>query len=1244
VDIGVLPAGDLPAWTDRPTPQPLNIAVQALRASVDAPFGPRYAIDGIHDEQAAATAAVGQYITVKLGQAFALDRIRLDLGSRRGVSFRYRIEGTSDGDGWTTILDRSEAFHSGIEDLPLGNLSVAALRVVPVELKGSDSLSVVELEAFATGPMPVTAFATPLPDRIATAGSNPALAINGGRAAATSEEDTTRAPVHLIDGRINPGWQDVGDWRAAETNYPEEVVIALGGGKDVPIEALDIYASGYGSPPRLVDLAVAPRGGSAWTFLGRFGLDDRPAQRISFAPVSANAVRLRIVAGYSDHRLAIGEIVVREAVPDGGESALPSHWPGFKGGLNIAAATLGGLVLAAGSFDTNPNYDASKLNDGFAATGAWAFNNDTRTPYAMFAFAGGGTALVAGLAFSSIGGHSGYEERWTSMVEIWTSTEDKGSGFRWLGRYRLDQADGAQVVSFKPVEARFVRVLFLDTFGAPGAVMGEVEVLEAPGGTSITASQPPNLLDLRYGGHVAVPAGVNRSHLIDSTSATDGWYDDSGKRPIDLTFGFRDSEPRTFDAIGFNPRTSLDPATWARRAKVTVSDHPLRGFRLVGEFNIRPEERLQYFAFPVETARYVKVTLLDNGGDTVMSLGDVAIREAIAPGELSILARLEGEAAADGELSEETVAPLVGDAAEQEPNDSREAANALAFGRSMAGAVDPLTDKDFFHFDTSSAPTTAINARIEEQPSLRSELTIYGTNGAVIASQPLYDVNQPSADFTWLLKQGPHDIRLAKAQNSIVFIVDRSGSVASVRPQIARAAMAFAENANPDEAISFAAMDSGFIYNDFTNDKDALVAAAMQTAEGSGGSGVYESLMGAMERLVGRKGAKAIVIVTDGEDSGSSMQPLFDLWTKLGTTGVRVYSVGFGDAATNPLDDLLGSTGGDMLRNFSAATGGRFFLAPDGAAMAGIYRRIATDLRNSSGYRLTLAPAEGDGRLQVVASGEHISGVSAPRKVELILDASGSMKKKLEGKRTRMDVAREVLHKVVDQLPAGTEAALRVYGHRLPSKPHDRSCADIELIVPFGVLDRDRLHDVVDAINPRGETPIGRSLVLMSGDFGDTPGRKFAILVTDGEDSCDSDPDDQFYPLKVVDLIHGAGIDLTVNIVGFAIGEQTTRDFLAKLAGTTGGSYYDAGSSDALTEALDAAFAASFVVQDSLGREAGRGKVGGPAIVLPEGRWHVTLDSDPKIDLGTAIVRPDRLTIISLAKEGDRVDVKADVE
>ena len=248
----------------------------------------------------------------------------------------------------------------------------------------------------------------------------------------------------------------------------------------------------------------------------------------------------------------------------------------------------------------------------------------------------------------------------------------------------------------------------------------------------------------------------------------------------------------------------------------------------------------------------------------------------------------------------------------------------------------------------------------------------------------------------------------------------------------------FARQARSDEAISFVSM-GGKIFNDFSTDKAVLRAAAGQTSEGGEGSPLYNSLMTSMERLSQRSGSKAIVIVTDGEDSSSSEEPLYKLWSMLANTGVRIYTIGYGSAVNFPLGDLLASTGGDMLRSFSAATGRRFFHAPSGPAMLEIFPLVEAGLRGDSDYRIR-AEVGGEGQLAVSATGEPVTGVSAPEQIELILDASGSMKESMEGGKTRWQVTGEVLHKVIDKLPAATKVALRVYGHRYPSKPHAVSC------------------------------------------------------------------------------------------------------------------------------------------------------------------------------------------------------------
>jgi hypothetical protein len=73
------------------------------------------------------------------------------------------------------------------------------------------------------------------------------------------------------------------------------------------------------------------------------------------------------------------------------------------------------------------------------------------------------------------------------------------------------------------------------------------------------------------------------------------------------------------------------------------------------------------------------------------------------------------------------------------------------------------------------------------------------------------------------------------------------------------------------------------------------------------------------------------------------------------------------------------------------------------------------------------------------------------KNLEIILDASGSMKTLMGAKKTRWDVALETLQGVLAQLPDDFKVGLRIYGHREPStSPKTYS----ELVVPIAKLDR----------------------------------------------------------------------------------------------------------------------------------------------------------------------------------------------
>ena len=83
--------------------------------------------------------------------------------------------------------------------------------------------------------------------------------------------------------------------------------------------------------------------------------------------------------------------------------------------------------------------------------------------------------------------------------------------------------------------------------------------------------------------------------------------------------------------------------------------------------------------------------------------------------------------------------------------------------------------------------------------------------------------------------------------------------------------------------------------------------------------------------------------------------------------------------------------------------------------------------------------------------------------------------------------------------------ALRVYGHQSPVPPQD--CSDTKLEVPFSPNNASRIRQKLQFINPKGTTPIARSLELAPGDFPPCGNcRNIILLITDGVEACDGDP------------------------------------------------------------------------------------------------------------------------------------------
>ena len=173
----------------------------------------------------------------------------------------------------------------------------------------------------------------------------------------------------------------------------------------------------------------------------------------------------------------------------------------------------------------------------------------------------------------------------------------------------------------------------------------------------------------------------------------------------------------------------------------------------------------------------------------------------------------------------------------------------------------------------------------------------------------------------------------------------------------------------------------------------------------------------------------------------------------------------------------------------------------------------------------------------------------------IIFDASGSMWGQIDGK-TKIEIARDTLKNVIKKWNPNIELGLMVYGHRTKG-----DCNDIETVIPIGKIDKSKVISTVFAINPKGKTPISRSIKKAAKELRYTEEKATVILISDGKETCDPDP------CGTAKQLEKEGIDFVTHVIGFGVDKKTDRQ-LECIANATGGEYFSAKNATALNEAM----------------------------------------------------------------------------
>lgn len=312
-------------------------------------------------------------------------------------------------------------------------------------------------------------------------------------------------------------------------------------------------------------------------------------------------------------------------------------------------------------------------------------------------------------------------------------------------------------------------------------------------------------------------------------------------------------------------------------------------------------------------------------------------------------------------------------------------------------------------------------------------------------------------------------------------------------------------------------------------------------------------------------------------------------------------------------------------------------LSDDGNTLQGRWKHTEISDKDCSIIREEWLPAKyvrsqmklstTQGHLKIVARGTQLNN---PLLLELILDASGSMWEKVDG-RPKITTSKEVIAQIIQELPDDLHVALRIYGHRIaPGRPG--ACQDSELVIPFSKIDKLQLIERIRRIRALGTTPIAYSLRQVANDFSGTPGEKMVVLVSDGIEECRGSPS------GAVSELLAKGLEVRVNIVGFALSDNVSKMEMQRVAELSRGRFFDASDARGLRDAIRGALAVPYDVLDRSDDSVGAGLVGRAAIEVAEGTYKILVHMPgAPVTIQDVHVSNNKDTTVELRKQGDKI-------
>jgi Ca-activated chloride channel family protein len=181
------------------------------------------------------------------------------------------------------------------------------------------------------------------------------------------------------------------------------------------------------------------------------------------------------------------------------------------------------------------------------------------------------------------------------------------------------------------------------------------------------------------------------------------------------------------------------------------------------------------------------------------------------------------------------------------------------------------------------------------------------------------------------------DFYLEDRPISMAILLDTSGSMQESMEEVHAAAGSFVETLRPeDQALVIDFDERVFLVQELTSDHEALREAITST-EPIGGTALFDAFHAAYRKLRDIEGRKAIVLLSDGDDTASQFGYRRVL-EEAKANNIMIFAIGLEGGINSTLDR-------NVLKEFASVTGGRAFFVNKAEDLKDVYQRIAEELR-----------------------------------------------------------------------------------------------------------------------------------------------------------------------------------------------------------------------------------------------------------------------------------------------------------